>query len=128
MKHTALTALFSLPAALATSAGCRAPLPSNLRPGASTYSLTIPSRSVIGQTTNREFIIHLPANYNAANNVAAPLVLALHGQSLPASSMERISELSSAEFNAGSVVVYPTGIAGPEAGVRIFYFLHGFTP
>ncbi|KAJ4984369.1 hypothetical protein SVAN01_10142 [Stagonosporopsis vannaccii] len=118
MKRTALTALFSLPTALAASAGCNAALPSTLTPGASTYSLTIPSRSVIGQTTQREFIVHLPANYSAENDVPASLVLALHGQSLPARSMERISELSSPEFNAGSVIVYPQGIAGPEAGVQ----------
>lgn len=121
MKSATLLAL--LPTALAASAGCKAPLSSSLVPGSSTHNLTIPSQSVIGKTTTREFILHLPANYSASNNVPAPLVFAFHGQSQHAWSMEQISELSNPDFNDNAVVVYPQGIPGAQAGVRI-YCLH----
>ncbi|KAH6641994.1 Alpha/Beta hydrolase protein [Boeremia exigua] len=110
-------ALLALPTALAAS-GCRTPLPPNLAPGTSTHNLTLASRSVIGTTTQREYILHLPAGYNASNDEPAPLIVAFHGQSQPAWSMERISGFSDPAWNTEAVVVYPQGLDVQEPGVQ----------
>ncbi|RAR00449.1 carbohydrate esterase family 1 protein [Stemphylium lycopersici] len=113
---TTLTAF--LPLALAASSGCGTALPAGLKPGSSTHNVTLSSKSVIGKTTNREYIIHLPSGYAAANNKAAPLVMAFHGQQQPAWSMEKISQLSDPAFNPGSIIVYPEGMNVQDPGVQ----------
>lgn len=119
MKSFILAALALLPSALAASSGCKAALPANLTPGASTYNLTISSKSVIGKTTDRQYILHLPAGFSAKNDVAAPLVMVFHGQIQPAWSMERITELSSPAFNPNTIIVYPEAMNVQEPGVHI---------
>lgn len=112
-----LVALTSFSTALA-SPGCSASLPAGLTPGTS-QNLTISSRSVIGKITTRDYIIHLPQNFKAANTKAAPLIFAFHGQLQPAWSMEQVTELSKPAFNKDYVVVYPSGMNVQAPGVRI---------
>jgi poly(3-hydroxybutyrate) depolymerase len=124
---TPLLVLLPLTLASSPSPGCTLPLPSTLTPGSSTYNITLSSASVRGTTTQRQYIVHLPSSYSAANNAPAPLVLAFHGQSLPARSMERISGFSDPAFNEGSVVVFPEGVAGEEFGVCYFSLFYDMT-
>ncbi|EOA84373.1 hypothetical protein ACJQWK_01296 [Exserohilum turcicum] len=107
-----------LPIALAASSGCGTTLAPNLRPGTSTHNVTISSRSVIGKTTTREYILYLPKGYAASNDKAAPLVFAFHGQQQPAWSMEKITQLSDPAFNPDAVVVYPQGMNVQPPGVQ----------
>lgn len=102
------------PVALA-SPGCGLPLPNNLKPGTSTHNVTISSRSVIGKTTQREYILYLPVNFS--NNKPAPLVFAFHGQQQPAWSMEKITQMSDPAFNKDAIVVYPEGMNVQAPGV-----------
>lgn len=104
------------PLALA-SPGCGSSLPINFKPGTSTHNVTISSKSVIGQTTQREYILHLPVNYAPSNNKPSPLVFAFHGQMQPAWNMEKISQLSDPNFNKDSIVVYPAGMDVQAPGV-----------
>lgn len=121
MKSSTLTALLPvLPAAaLAASSGCQTPLPPTLTPGSSTYNLTISSKSVIGKTADRQYILHLPSNYKPSNDASTPLILAFHGQSQPAWSMERISSFSNPTFNPNAIVAYPEGLNVQDPGVRL---------
>jgi poly(3-hydroxybutyrate) depolymerase len=109
------------PLALAASSGCGTPLPSRLTPGKSTYNVTISSKSVIGTTTERQYILHLPSTFQASNNKAAPLVIAFHGQQQHAWSMEAISELSNPDFNPSTIVAYPEGMDVQAPGVSSYY-------
>ncbi|KAF9700611.1 hypothetical protein EKO04_001752 [Ascochyta lentis] len=119
MKYHVLAALLPfLPAALAASTGCKSALASNLKPGSSTHNITISSKSVIGKTTERQYILHLPSSFSASNDKAAPLVVAFHGQQQPAWSMEKISELSNPAFNGDVVVAYPEGLNVQKPGVQ----------
>lgn len=102
----------------AASSGCRTTLPSSLTPGSSIYNLTLPSKSVIGTTTQRQYILHLPATYAPSNDAPTPLIVAFHGQSQPAWSMEKISELSNPEFNNNTIVAYPSGMNIQPPGVQ----------
>ena len=113
-----LATLLLLPTALAASSGCKTTLPSNLTPGSSTHNLTLSSKSVIGKTTERQYILHLPASYKPSNDAPTPLVVAFHGQSQPAWSMEKISELSNPDFNSDRIVVYPEAMNVQAPGVR----------
>jgi poly(3-hydroxybutyrate) depolymerase len=72
---------------------------------------------MIGKTTEREYILHLPAEFQSSNNEAAPLVLAFHGQQQHAWSMEAISELSNPNFNPNAIVAYPQGLDVQAPGV-----------
>ncbi|KZM20996.1 uncharacterized protein EKO05_0005223 [Ascochyta rabiei] len=112
------TALCVLSTASAASTGCARALASNLTPGSSTYNLTVSSKSVIGKTTQREYILHLPASFSAKNDKPAALVLAFHGQQQPAWSMEKISELSNPAYNGEFVVAYPAGMNVQNPGVQ----------
>ena len=118
MKYsTASTLLLSLPVAMTASIGCKSALPSNFIPGSSTHNVTISSKSVIGKTTQRQYILHLPTEYSASNDLSTSLILAFHGQSQPAWSMERISGLSNPAFNPSAIVAYPEGMNIQEPGV-----------
>jgi len=105
------------PVVLAASSGCGTRLPSGLTPGKSTTNVTLSSKSVIGKTTERQYILHLPSKYKASNDEALPLVIAFHGQQQPARSMEVISELSNPDFNPNTIVVYPEGMNVQAPGV-----------
>lgn len=118
MKSAVLSIVPLLAGATAASAGCKAALPAGLTPGSSTHNITLSSKSVIGKTTNREYILHLPASYAASNNAPAPLVLAFHGQQQPAWSMEKISEFSNPAFNNNTIVAYPEGLNVQDPGVQ----------
>ncbi|KAF1352884.1 alpha/beta-hydrolase [Lizonia empirigonia] len=118
MKSFLLAALAILPSALAASRGCKAALPANLTPGVSTHNITISSKSVIGNITDRQYILYLPAGFSANNDVAAPLIMAFHGSSQPAWSMERITELSKPEFNPNSIMVYPQAMNVQSPGLQ----------
>jgi poly(3-hydroxybutyrate) depolymerase len=83
--------------------------------------VTISSKSVIGTTTDRLYILHLPSTYQASNNKAAPLVLAFHGQQQHAWSMEAITELSNPDFNPNTIVAYPEGVDFQAPGVSSYY-------
>jgi len=107
------------PIVLAASSGCRTRLPSGLTPGKSTTNVTLSSKSVIGKTTERQYILHLPSKYKASNDEALPLVIAFHGQQQPARSMEVISELSNPDFNPNTIVVYPEGMNVQAPGVSL---------
>lgn len=111
----ALGVLGSLSHVALASTGCGLPLPHDLKPGTSTHNVTISSRSVIGTTTQREYILHLPANYST--HEPAPLIFAFHGQQQPAWSMEKISQLSDPAFNKDAIVVYPSGMDVQAPGV-----------
>lgn len=119
MKSSTVTSAIALlpSAAIAASPGCKTALPANLTPGSSTYNLTISSESVIGKTTQRQYILHLPTNYKPSNDVSTPLIVAFHGQSQPAWSMERISELSNPDFNPNTIVAYSEGMNVQDPGV-----------
>ena len=58
----------------------------------------------------RSYQIHIPPNYDPAK--PTPLVLALHGASMNAPTMERFTGLSAKADQAGFIVVYPNG-TGP---------------
>ncbi|CAN9262045.1 unnamed protein product [Alternaria alternata] len=117
--HTLTLVLYALcPIVLAASSGCGSVLPSGLTPGKSTTNVTLSSKSVIGKTTERQYIIHLPSSFDATNKKAAPLVIAFHGQQQPARSMEVISELSNPTFNPNTIVVYPEGMNVQAPGVQ----------
>ncbi|KAI4917401.1 hypothetical protein J4E90_003909 [Alternaria incomplexa] len=106
------------PVVLAASSGCGTRLPSGLTPGKSTTNVTLSSKSVIGNITERQYILHLPSKYKASNDEALPLVIAFHGQQQPARSMEVISELSNPDFNPNTIVVYPEGMNVQAPGVQ----------
>ncbi|KAH7091532.1 Alpha/Beta hydrolase protein [Paraphoma chrysanthemicola] len=112
----ALLCLF--PLALGASSGCSASLPTGLTPGGASQNLTISSKSVIGNTTERRYIVHLPTNFAASNAKPAPLIFALHGQLQPAWSMESVTQLSQPEFNKDHVVVYPLGLDVQDPGIQ----------
>ncbi|KAF3042890.1 hypothetical protein E8E12_004418 [Didymella heteroderae] len=118
MKFSGLSLTLFLSLANAASSGCRTALPSGLTPGSSTHNLTLSSKSVIGTTTQRQYILHLPANYKPSNDAPTPLIVAFHGQSQPAWSMEKISELSNPEFNKATIVAYPEGMDVQSPGVQ----------
>ncbi|KAH7397165.1 hypothetical protein BKA66DRAFT_508956 [Pyrenochaeta sp. MPI-SDFR-AT-0127] len=113
-----LSALTLLPLALAASSGCSATLPKGLTPGGASQNLTISSASVIGKKTERRYIIHLPQTFSAKNDKAAPLIIAPHGQLLPAWTMESITELSKPAFNKDHIVVYPLGLDFQAPGIQ----------
>lgn len=118
MRPSVLHLIPFLPWAEAASAGCKVALSSTLTPGTSTHNLTISSKSVIGTTTQRQYIVHLPATYAPSNNAPTPLIIAFHGQSQPAWSMEKISELSNPDFNKNSIIAYPEGMNVQSPGVQ----------
>ncbi|KAF1933196.1 carbohydrate esterase family 1 protein [Didymella exigua CBS 183.55] len=118
MKSSVLNLIPFLAVASAASSGCKTTLPSNLTPGASTHNLTLSSKSVIGKITQREYILHIPANYKTSNDVSTPLIVAFHGQQQPAWSMEKISELSNPAFNNNTIVAYPEGMNVQAPGVQ----------
>lgn len=107
-----------LPAVVAASSGCKTALSSALTPGSSTHNLTISSKSIIGNITTRQYILHLPANYARSNDAATPLIIAFHGQQQPAWSMEKVSELSNPAFNSDFIVAYPEGMNVQAPGVQ----------
>ena len=57
----------------------------------------------------RNYIVHLPAGYNASN--AYPLVLNLHGYTSNASQEEIYTQMDASADANGYIVVYPNGIA-----------------
>ncbi|CBX91904.1 hypothetical protein LEMA_P046100.1 [Plenodomus lingam JN3] len=116
LPNTLLVVAASLASALAASAGCSAALPSGLTPGGPSQNITVISKSVIGKTTQRQFLLHLPPNFGAMNDQPAPVILAFHGQLQPAWSMESVTELSKPAFNKDYVVVYPQGLAVQSPG------------
>lgn len=81
-------------------------------------NFTLTSQSVIGANTTRQYIVYLPERFATTNEVPKPLILAFHGQRQPTWSMERISGLSTGEFNTEYVVMYPEGLNYQEPGVR----------
>ncbi|KAJ4343138.1 hypothetical protein N0V95_006710 [Ascochyta clinopodiicola] len=113
------TALSVVSLASASSSGCGQALASNLTPGSSTHNLTISSKSVIGKTTERQYILHVPAGFSAKNDKSASLVVAFHGQQQPAWSMEKISELSNSTFNPDMLVAYPEGMNVQDPGLEV---------
>jgi poly(3-hydroxybutyrate) depolymerase len=121
MRTTSLIFSVLCPVSLAASAGCGSTLPSGLSPGKSITNVTISSKSVIGKTTERQYILHLPSSFQVSNDKAAPLVIAFHGQQQPARSMEVISELSNPAFNPNTIVVYPEGMNVQAPGVSSSY-------
>ncbi|KAJ4290308.1 hypothetical protein N0V90_010524 [Kalmusia sp. IMI 367209] len=92
------------------SPGCGRSLPDGLTPGGPSRNLTLESKSQIGTTGTRSFLTYLPHRFSSENNKAAPLILAFHGQTQPAWSMESITKLSTPHFNEDYVVVYPEGL------------------
>jgi poly(3-hydroxybutyrate) depolymerase len=117
----ATTTVFQLihPASASSgSTGCGKPLPSLLTPGGPSQNFTLTSQSVIGANTTRRYIAYLPERFAITNDVLKPLILAFHGQRQPVWSLERISGLSTGEFNTEYVVVYPEGLNYQEPGVR----------
>jgi polyhydroxybutyrate depolymerase len=58
----------------------------------------------------RTYWVHVPKNYDAAKRM--PLVLALHGATMSAKTMEILTGLSKKADDAGFIVVYPNG-TGP---------------
>jgi hypothetical protein len=89
-------------------------------PGGPLQTLTLTSQSVIDANTTRQYFVHLPPHFSSTNNIPAPLILAFHGQTQPTWSMERITQLSTEDFNTDYVVVYPEGLDFKEPGVRLF--------
>ena len=77
---------------------------------------TLISLPTFAQTTDsfmvggvyRNYIVHLPAGYNASN--AYPLVLNLHGYTSNASQEELYTEMDASADANGYIVVYPNGI------------------
>ena len=67
-------------------------------------------RSLTWEGVERTYQIHIPPGYDPAK--PTPLVLALHGASMDAPTMERFTGLSAKSDQAGFVVVYPNG-TGP---------------
>src|SRR5438309_7040916 len=59
----------------------------------------------------RSYEVHVPAGYDAAR--ATPVVLALHGATMSAKSMENFTGLDKKADEAGFIVVYPNG-TGPN--------------
>lgn len=57
---------------------------------------------------NREYLLHIPAGYDAARPV--PLVLVFHGSSASASVIERETSFDRIADSLGFVVVYPEGL------------------
>jgi poly(3-hydroxybutyrate) depolymerase len=117
----ATTTVFQLilPASASSgNTGCGKPLPSLLTPGGPSQNFTLTSQSVIGANTTRRYIAYLPEWFATTNNVPKPLILAFHGQRQPVWSLERISGLSTGEFNTEYVVVYPEGLNYQEPGVH----------
>ncbi|KAI8934050.1 hypothetical protein NX059_008816 [Plenodomus lindquistii] len=107
-----------LPATVASSTGCSAALPSGLTPGSASQNITITSKSVIGKSTQRQFLLHLPQNFSPKNDQPGPLVLAFHGQLQPAWSMESVTELSKPAFNTDYVVAYPQALDVQAPGIQ----------
>ncbi|RYO99104.1 hypothetical protein DL763_001705 [Monosporascus cannonballus] len=99
------------------SSGCGQPIPDGFTPGGPSNNFTIQSQSQAGGGT-RQYIRHLPQNFSPQNDQPAPLILAFHGQMQPAWSMERITGLSTPEFNKDAIVVYPQGLDVREPGVQ----------
>ncbi|RYP40439.1 hypothetical protein DL767_001675 [Monosporascus sp. MG133] len=102
----------SLASAQRGSSGCGQPLPDDFTPGGPSRNFTIQSQSQVGGGT-RQYIGHLPQHFSSQNDQPAPLILAFHGQTQPAWSMERITGLSTPEFNTDAIVVQWLG--DPEA-------------
>ena len=65
------------------------------------------TRTLAHAGVEREYILHIPAGYDAAR--PTPLVLAFHGISLDAEEMARISGFSEQADASGFVVAYPNG-------------------
>jgi len=61
------------------------------------------------QAMNRTYNIHIPASYNVNN--AAPLIMAFHGRTETASTIEQYSGFSSESWNPFGIVVYPQGVS-----------------
>ncbi|KAF2848041.1 carbohydrate esterase family 1 protein [Plenodomus tracheiphilus IPT5] len=110
LLNSFLIAAVSLVPGITASTGCFAALPAGLTPGGPSQNITIASKSVIGNITQRQFLLHLPQNFAAKNDKPAPLILAFHGQLQPAWSMESVTEMSKPAFNKDYVVVYPQGL------------------
>src|SRR5439155_27285679 len=67
-------------------------------------------RSLTWEGSARSYQIHIPPNYDPAK--PTPLVLALHGASMDAPTLERFTGISAKADQAGFIVVYPNG-TGP---------------
>ncbi|KAF2794281.1 carbohydrate esterase family 1 protein [Melanomma pulvis-pyrius CBS 109.77] len=91
------------------SAGCGKALPEGLSPGGPSQNFTIESQSQTGGVIRR-YLAHLPEQFDTTNTKSASLILAFHGQTQPARSMERITGLSTHFFNQDAIVVYPEGL------------------
>ncbi|RYP04947.1 hypothetical protein DL764_004127 [Monosporascus ibericus] len=117
MYGTFLAAFFtfhsiSLASAQRRSSGCGQRIPDGFTPGGPSQTFTIQSESQAGGGT-RQYIGHLPQHFSSQNDQPAPLILAFHGQTQPAWSMEQITGLSTPEFNKDAIVVQWLG--DPEA-------------
>lgn len=100
------------------SEGCGKPLPEGLVPGGHSQSFELHSQSQVGGVTRR-YLIYLPERFSAKNNKASPLIVALHGQTQPTTSMESVTNLSVPYFNQDAIVVYPEGLDYKSPGVSI---------
>ncbi|WP_353940508.1 PHB depolymerase family esterase [Streptomyces sp. HUAS MG91] len=84
----------------AGSAGCG--VPTDLAPGAST------TRSLTVDGVRRDYLVHLPASYDADR--PTPLVLSFHGHGRTSDYQERLTGMNALD----AVVVYPQGVTGTD--------------
>jgi polyhydroxybutyrate depolymerase len=64
--------------------------------------------TIVHNSLNRTYLLHIPASYNAAN--PTPLVIGLHGGgALSWYSLEQVSQLISKSNSSGFLLVYPEG-------------------
>ncbi|EOD46533.1 putative ferulic acid esterase protein [Neofusicoccum parvum UCRNP2] len=96
----------ALSASAAASDGCGKAPP--LSPG------TSHSHSIQSGGRTRDYIIHLPAAYDA--NTAAPLILSFHGNGKNASYQQSLSGFDDAAWNPAGIAVYPQGVGNAWQG------------
>ena len=76
------------------------------------------TRSVTVGDLQRRYLIHIPANYDAAK--PAPVIIAFHGGGGNPASMVRLSGLNAKSEQAGFIVVYPYGTGRLENQLLTF--------
>jgi poly(3-hydroxybutyrate) depolymerase len=83
---------------------------------------SLPHGQAIGTTTNvsissggveRSYLVFIPPAYNS--HLPTSLILSYHGGVRTALSQLQLDQLTSPEFNTGSMIIYPQGI-----NVRVF--------